>query len=302
MSNKHEKFAFRLSQILAKLNAGLRLDTHQLSEEFQVDKRTIQRDLNERLDFLAWQEKGPRYYSVDKNQLGHLTPEDIQRFANFCSIQDLLPVIDRRFFQKQLTQSVQIKGVQYESIAHLQNEFDTLHEAIEQHLCVEFHYQKFGEPKGKYYLVEPYALINKLGVWYLIGIHEEKQKTFSFTQMKAIAKTKQHFEESPSLKEAIRENDSIYIGNQLKEVIIRVNAEAAPYFLRRDLLPNQSLVKELEDGSLLLASNQVNEREIMPIVQYWIPHLTIISPGELQERLVQKIREYTLFLHSIKYP
>lgn len=40
MSSEHERFVFRLSQILAKLNAGVRLDVHQLAEEFQVDKRT----------------------------------------------------------------------------------------------------------------------------------------------------------------------------------------------------------------------------------------------------------------------
>ena len=292
MNSKHERFAFRLSQILAKLNAGLRLDVQQLADEFQVDKRTIQRDLNERLDFLAWQENGPRYYSVDQSRLGHLTQEDIQRFARFCSIQDLLPKIDQRFYQKHLTQSVQIKGVQYEDISQLQEEFRLLENAIEQHHYVEFYYVKTGKKKGDYYRVEPYALINKIGVWYLIGVHENKQKTFCFTQMSAIDQLKETFEFSPSLKDLILGGDSIYYGNQINEVVIQVNAYAAPYFTRRDLLPNQSLIKTLDDGGLLLSSKNVNEMEILPIVQYWIPHLTIISPGELQEKLVGKVREY----------
>ncbi len=292
MSSKHERFAFRLSHILAKLNAGVRLDVHQLAEEFQVDKRTIQRDLNERLEFLTWKECGPRFYSIDKIRLGHLTKEDIERFARFCSIQDLLPEIDQRFYQKHLTQSVQIKGVQYEDISHLQAEFKTLEAAIEQHHYIEFYYVKSGQKKGDYYRVEPYVLINKIGVWYLIGVHNGKQKTFCFTQMSAIRQMKEHFEFSPSLKDIILGGDSIYSGNQISEVVIQVSPYAASYFTRRDLLPNQSLIKELEDGGLLLSSRHVNEMEILPIVQYWIPHLTIINPGELQERLISKLKTY----------
>lgn len=292
MSSKHDKFAFRLSRILEQLNAGKRLDIQALAEEFQVNRRTLQRDLNERLDFLAWEEQGPRYYSVDKSQLGHLTPEDIQRFARFCSIQDLFPEIDRRFYQKHLTQSVQVKGVQYENIDHLKDQFDLIQKAIDSHHLIEFHYVKAGSSTGKYYRIEPYALINRIGVWYVIGIHEGKQKTFCFSQMRAASITKEQFEFSQSLHDSLFEGDSIYYGNQLSEVVVQVSPTAAPYFLRRNLLPNQSLVKSLEDGGLLLSSTKVNEREIVPIVQYWIPHLTIISPAELQEKMVAKLREY----------
>ncbi|NOL49257.1 helix-turn-helix transcriptional regulator [Pelistega europaea] len=292
MSSKHEKFAYRLSRILEQLNKGQRLDIQSLADEFQVDKRTIQRDLNERLDFLAWQEKGPRYYSVDRSKLGHLTPEDIQRFARFCSIQDLFPEIDRRFYQKHLTQSVQVKGVQYENIDHLKVQFDTIQQAIDTCHVIEFRYIKANAATGKYYQVEPYALINKIGVWYLVGIHEGKQKTFCFTQISAVTVLKTTFDISPTVKQQLLEGDSIYYGNQLNEVVIQVSSYAAPYFIRRSLLPNQMLVRELDDGGLLLACNKVNEMEIVPIVQYWIPHLTIISPVELQEKMVVRLEQY----------
>lgn len=294
MTRKHETFAYRLSRILQKLNRGERLDVQQLADEFDIGVRTIQRDLNERLDFLAWNEQGPRYYSLDKAKIGHLLPADIERFARFCSIQDLLPQIDRRFYQEHLTQSVQVKGVQYEDIRHRQHEFDTLHHAIENQHMVEFHYTKAGHAEGKYYRLEPYALLNRLGVWYLLGIDtaEGKQKTFCFSQLRGLNKLSETFTDNPDLRLSIRQNDSIYHGNQLAEVVIQVASAAAPYFLRRNLLPNQELVRKLDDGGLLLACKQVNEMEIVPIVQYWIPHLSIISPGELQDKLLTRIRQY----------
>ena len=44
----HETLVYRLSQMLVKLNQGLKLDPKALAEEFKVNLRTIQRDLNER--------------------------------------------------------------------------------------------------------------------------------------------------------------------------------------------------------------------------------------------------------------
>lgn len=292
--SKHEKLAYRLSIILCRLNAGERLDVHQLAEEFQINVRTIQRDLNERLDFLAWNEQGGRYYSLDKAKLGHLYPQDIERFARFCSIQDLLPEIDRTFYQEHLTQSIQIKGFQYEDIKNRQLEFDLIRKSIENRNVIEFHYRKAGHEKGKYYTLEPYSLLNRNGTWYVIGIDCEagKQKTFCFTQMSSMSRQPATFEPNAELLKAIQENDSIYHGNQLNEVIVQIAPQVAPYFLRRALLPNQELIRKLDDGGLLLASRHIHENEIVPIVQYWLPMAKIVSPIELQQKMEQRLRDY----------
>ncbi|NEN75019.1 WYL domain-containing transcriptional regulator [Pelistega sp. NLN82] len=293
MSTKHEKLAFRLVCILERLNLGQRLNVQELADEFKTDKRTIQRDLNERLGFLDWHEKGT-YYSLNKMRLGHLDKKDIEQFARFCSIQDLLPEIDRKFYQQQLIQSVQVKGLAYEDIKHKLDDFNLINQAIETRHLIEFNYRKVGQKEGKYYTLEPYILLNRNGIWYVIGIdrEENKQKTFCFTQMVAISCLATTFEHNPELLKTIQENDSIYHGNQLSEVLIKINANVAPYFLRRDLLPNQKIVDKMESGELLLKCRDVNEMEIVPIVQYWIPHATIVSPVELQQKMEQKLREY----------
>lgn len=94
------------------------------------------------------------------------------------------------------------------------------------------------------------------------------------------------------LQTAVRENDSIAHGNQLSEVVVQIAPKAAPYFLRRNLLPNQELVRKLDDGGLLLACKNVNEMDIVPTVQYWIPHAKIVSPTELQQKMEQKLSVY----------
>lgn len=289
--SKNTQLAQRFSEILYQLNQGKRLDTQVLAVHFGVNLRTIQRDFNERLYFLEWEEQGPRYYKLNLQKLGVLTEEDIQRFATFASVSNLFPKLDRAFYQEKLTESVQVKGFQYEEIKHLKKEFDLLQKAINEYRLVNFNYTKSGQKEGNFYKIAPYSLINKNGVWYLIGI-EERKKTFCFTQMSMLRVLNETFEPNQQFLEEIKTNDSISHGNQLSEVVIKVSSFAAAFFLRRNLLPNQTLVHKTEDGELILSCANVNELDIVPIVQYWIPHLTIVSPAELQSKMQEKLKIY----------
>ena len=89
-----------------------------------------------------------------------------------------------------------------------------------------------------------------------------------------------------------KKSDSIFHGNQINEVVIKVDASVAHYFTRRNLLPNQETIRKLENGELLLSCKNIHELEIIPLVQYWIPYLTIISPSDLQENMAKKLQKY----------
>ena len=282
----------RFVEILFILNEGERVDLQKMAEKFGMSLRTLQRDFNERLDFLDWEEKGPRYYKINRTKSGLLNQQDIERFALFASISDLFPKIDCEFYQEKLTESVQVKGVQYEDISQLKKEFDLLKKAIDDHKMIDFNYTKSGQKEGKFYKIAPYSLINKNGVWYLIGTDEGRKKTFCFTQMRMLKKLNETFEPNQQFIEEIKTNDSISHGNQLSEVVIKVSSFAASFFLRRNLLPNQTLVHKTENGELILSCANVNELDIVPIVQYWIPHLTIVSPTELQSKMLEKLKIY----------
>ena len=289
---KNQTLAVRLASILTRLNNDERVDLDSLADEFNISIRTLQRDLNERLAFLEWKEKGPRYYQIDRAKLGILNQTDIERFALFASIADLFPKLDQQFYQEKLTESIKIKGFEYEDISHLADEFNLLNKAIETQQVISFNYVKSGQENGKFYKICPYALINKNGIWYLIGTEQNKQKTFCFTQISAIQLLNETFEPNQQFIEEINQNDSISHGNQIPEVVVKVNKTVAPYFLRRNLLPNQQLLHKLDDGGLLLSCKNINEMEIVPLVQYWIPHLTIVSPDGLQQKMVEKIQDY----------
>ena len=62
--HSHDKIAFRLAQILIKLNDGARLSIDELTEEFSVNKRTILRDF-ERLNVLPIEKANGKYFLAD---------------------------------------------------------------------------------------------------------------------------------------------------------------------------------------------------------------------------------------------
>lgn len=52
-SDNHDTLVYRLAQMLVKLNQGEKLDPGALADEFGVNLRTIQRDLNERFAYAS---------------------------------------------------------------------------------------------------------------------------------------------------------------------------------------------------------------------------------------------------------
>ncbi|AWX15727.1 transcriptional regulator [Mergibacter septicus] len=290
--SKHEKLASRLAIILSRLFTGERLNIKALMDEFSVSEKTIKRDLKERLVSLPWQEAGPIYYQLDPKQRILPSTEDIQRFARFTGIKDLLPKIDQEFYQEKLLENIHVKGFYYEDSSQYLSIFVEVKKAIDEKRELLFSYQKANENNKKDYQIQPYSLLNKNGIWYLIGLDQGKQKTFCLSQISLPRLLNNTFIPKPEILENIRQSDSISFGNQLNEVVIKVSKKVSPYFLRRKLLPNQEKVHKLENGDLLLFCKNINELEIVPIVRYWIPHLVIISPAELQEKMEYELRDY----------
>jgi predicted DNA-binding transcriptional regulator YafY len=96
MRSSHDTLSIRLSLILTKLNSGERFTIQELSEEFNVTKRTIQRDMNERFSYLPLKKENG-YYFLEEYCLGKLNFEDIKNFATLSGIKNLYPNLTDNF-------------------------------------------------------------------------------------------------------------------------------------------------------------------------------------------------------------
>jgi len=70
---------------------------------------------------------------------------------------------------------------------------------------------------------------------------------------------------------------------------LQVFAPVAVHFKNCNLLPFQRIIKEFDNGDLLLSSHIDSPEELFPFVQYWIPHLIIVSPQIWQKDLKERV-------------
>lgn len=290
----HETLVYRLSQILVKLNQGLKLDPKALADEFKVNLRTIQRDLNERFAYLPL-EKLEGHYRLDPTFLGKLSTKDIERFASLAGVRGLFPSLSddflRDIFDDRMQGALLVKGHNYEDLRGKEKLFGALEKAIYDRKQVNFDYAKEGSLKT-YAGIAPYKLINHKGIWYLTALDAEKLKSFSFSKIQHLKILDTGFEWDANLDNKISTDDGIWHSDTQREVVLKASSEVAGYFKRRKLIANQVIEKELSDGSLIISAKVSHDNQILPIVRYWIPSLTIISPDSLQAELEQSLATY----------
>jgi predicted DNA-binding transcriptional regulator YafY len=242
----HDTLVYRLAQMLVKLNQGEKLDPQALADEFGVNLRTVQRDLNERFAYLPLIKTGGRYH-LEPTFLGKLSTRDIERFASLAGVRGLFPSLSddflRDIFDTRIQSALLVKGHHYESLAGKETQFRQLEQAIVARHHVSFDYQKDAGTKH-YPSVAPYKLVNHKGIWYLAGRDADRLKTFAFGKIDHLHRLDSQFDPDPAIDKTLAEEDGIWLGEEKKEIVLKVASAVAGYFKRRKLIANQIIEKE----------------------------------------------------------
>lgn len=290
----HDTLVFRLAQMLVKLNQGEKLDPQALADEFGVNLRTIQRDLNSRFAYLPLEKIDGRY-CLESAFLGKLNTKDIERFAGLAGIKGLFPSLGDDFlrdvFDSRMQTALLVKGHHYENLTGKESLFRELEQAIVSRRQISFDYSKAISVKN-YSAVSPYKLINHKGIWYLVGQDAEKIKAFSLTKIAKLTTLETRYCWDAAIDNQIIEEDGIWLSETKQEIVIKVDACVASYFKRRKLIANQVIEKELADGGLIISAKVGHPNQVLPIVRYWLPNLRIISPEGLQHELEKDLLQY----------
>jgi len=289
MDNKTDKLAIRFLYIITQLNSGEKLTTKELALKFDVTERIIQKDLNERLNqFLPITKENGKYF-LESFLIGKLGYEDIKNFAILSGIKKLYPSLEDRFLSdvlnKKINDSCLVKGGSYEDISDKQEEFDVIRLAITIKHQLQFIYN------DKQRIINPYKLVNNDDIWYLVGDEDGQLKTYSFTKITKLLKTENKFQVNREFLEIINKNQANWFSQDSINVILEIGSDVSEYFLRRELLPNQTILSNTKE-KLVLQTKVSYEDEILKIVRYWIPHIKIIEPEYLQEKLLNELDSY----------
>ena len=288
-SPKGEKLAQRLSHILAQLHQGDAIDKHQLAEDFQVDVRTIERDLGERLHGIA-ERNADGHWQLTHAARSTIPTRRLHDYARLVGTEHLFPDTSLRYLLTQLEKSdphptTQVQPPAHEDLRAQGPYFAMLQTAIEQQHACHFTY------KGKLRYAQPYRLIHKNGVWYLAAVEDERLKNFSVALITSLQVDEaSRFTSNPAHHEYINSKDDVWFTRETTEVLLRVAPEAAHYFVRRSLLPQQQQRADV-DGSLLVTTHINHPQQLLPVVRYWLPHVRIVRPTQWHEELIGSLRK-----------
>ena len=176
MQYKHnyDKALFRYTQIIAKLYSGAKLSNVELSKEFQVSTKTIQRDFAKLVSmFPIFQDK--KLWQLEKDF----------EFKENLSIEDditlkLLSQVSKSFdksFAKRADKLLSriddninspiYTKVELEDISHKLYEFAQIEKAINSNHKIEITYNL--DDYSYETVVNPYKIVNFEGFWYLIA-------------------------------------------------------------------------------------------------------------------------------------
>ena len=283
----YETLALRLADILRLLQSGERPTRLQLAERFRVSERTIYRDLNRLGDVVEPGADG--VYQLASQFRSSLSPADLKTFARISGVEKLFPANDRRFWLDLLKPgptSFLIRDGHFAAERPDCSDFRNLGRAIEQKRRCQLSYT------GKKRCIEPYRLVHNKGIWYLAATEEGRLKSFAFARIDALQILDKSFVTDAATQAQIENDDDIWFGEDRLEVTVQVAASNAYYFLRRNVLPHQQLIEQQADGRLLLRCQVNHPNQLLPIIRYWIPHVRILEPAWLQQKLHDELTDY----------
>lgn len=285
MSIKSVQLAGRIAGILQKLNTGITVSVRDLAIEFGVSERTIQKDLNERLDPGLIEPLGNGNYKLVQGYLGQLTIEDIKEFSELSGIIDLYPDIND-VVRKKLRDTLIVKSRVNKGCIPNSSIFTEVNKTILEKRKLRFRYN------DKEVQAEPYKLLNHNGIWYLMAMNNAIIKSYCLHKMLKVRSSIDTFSIDSSILKTIESNPSPWFRESKTKVVLLVEKEFTDYFIDRNILEGKESFTTNNDGTLTVILMVNSLEEIKGTIKFWLPNIKVIEPESLKDSIVKDIKKF----------
>ena len=303
MAYKHDydKILTRLTSILSKLNEGESLSVKELSGEFNVSTKTIQRDFNERLISFPIYQENKKWKMADGFKLEKTTT--IEDAIVLDIIDKLTESIGTGFYSKAKKLLSKNKNDDYNSIYTKLNiedisdklkEIELLESAIKDKKIINSIYDF--EKYKKEVSIKPLKIVNFEGFWYLVGLDARNDilKKYYLKNISSIKLLNETFITTSKIDELLKHSVPVWFqeDNEPFEVKLHISKVISKFFKRKPISPNQIIESLYDDGSMDIVLKITHQMEILPIVKYWLPDIKIIEPIYLKDKLNNILLKY----------
>ena len=301
MAYKHDydKILTRLTTILSRLNSGDELDVKELALEFNTSEKTILRDLKERLISFPIYKEHKKWKMQSGFKIEKAKSLEDQLILDI--IEKMTESIGGSFATKSHKLLSKIKNEDFNpiytklNIEDITDKFDDIkliEQAIKEKKEMECSYEN--EREGRFQAtIQPLKIVNFEGFWYLVALRETRLQKYYIKTVSNLRLTDTPFSTDEKIEKLLNNSISIWFKADIEPFEVKLFADntASKYFQRRPL-PTQSVESIHQDGSMEFILTITDEMEIIPMVKYWLPHLTILEPSWIQEMIDEDIQEY----------
>jgi len=300
---EYDKAMYRLTTIICRLNIGEALNVQELADEFAVTKRTIQKDLNERLSHLPIErrEEDGRYHFIGDYRLRGTSEPDAILVADLITAMirnvdaEYTKIADNFIKGRSFSTSGFLFHLNLEDISDCSDLFRLLNQAVALRQQVGFSYcNNQGEIKD--YTVHPYRLANLKGFWYLLAYDLKIGRLKSFylkkieTPIIHPGNYKINTDIMAELERFSKEIFSPWVCEECRTVKLQIKGNARIYLKRN--LPAALSVESEDEDSLLVSMEYFANSEVLALVKQWLPDIVILENPFLVDKLKAEINDY----------
>jgi predicted DNA-binding transcriptional regulator YafY len=287
-----------------------------LAEEYQVSRKTIQRDV----DFMKNELDAPieydkvyhgYYYTEESYKLPAIRIKQSDLFA-ICIAEKVLqqyentPIYDNlvsvfETLEKSMPEKVSVDPTwlhgRFSFFAEASPDMDhavwqTVFEALRDSKRVSFSYRNPGWQKAYVRTVDPYHAVSYRAEWYLIGYchYMKAVRSFAVSRMSGAKVVEAYFvpPRDFDFKAFSGSHFGIMFGTEEHLVRIRFDAPSAPYVLERIWHPSQQ-IEELDEGEIILTFTVNHLFEVKRWILSWGKGATVLEPPELVRMVTEDL-------------
>lgn len=255
-----------------------------------LSQRTIERDIREIRSALG--------ISIDdsRSERGYFIPPDEDSTSDLERILEPFEV---------LTAMRQDTGVHDFIIPERRRAAGTEHlyglvYAIRSGLCVAFDYRKFWSADTSRRTIEPYALKETRGRWYVTGIDlaDHQLKTFGLDRIACLTIKQERFRKDPAIdiRERFRHSMTVDRTDKVEHIVFSVGASDAAYLKTMPIHPSQRTVRETSQRTAFSLDVYLTPDVVMELLSR-AQTLRIEEPEYLRNQILE-IYETGLHLNS----
>lgn len=284
----------RLVGIIDYLSTGNIINVTDLSKEFSISQRQIQKDIELFKDIYEIESLGNQNYRIKDGFRVHSASNDnldialaLLKSLQHSAMPQMNRYIDPSIPEIKEYKNMFILDIAYEDITHT-DEFYKLIKAIKSQESCSFYYtKKDGSSKQVY--VHPYRLANFSNFWYLLAydVESKKLKSYHMNSIDKVVFAGENYISNIAVEKEIEDTfakfNSVWFDGNPKNVNLEVIGNAKLY-IQRNFPKQATLIKET-DSTLLIQLHYYNSAEVLSFVKQWLPEVRILNNNVIKAEL-----------------